>query len=634
MDNREQVALAPASSDRGKKKAANVFVDLESSSSSEAPARDEADDDDNDDDDDDDGDLDDMETTLRQNALLLSDDEEDDEEGGEGDQAQDRWGKNKYTFYQEREEDSSSSDERLHEEEAARIQAKKLAQMKDADFMELPDDEKTEKKKSSKAKSSKKDKKKKRSSGEDEVEQEIVGGQERKGKDKELAALVAELNAKSAELRDVVQPLLQKAQSGEIETSSGISYMELKNMLLLNYCLNLNFYLLLKAEGKAVRDHPVIEELVRLRLLIEKTKPIDEKLRPQVNRLLKTAALGIDSVMNDPAMLRANPGQMLLAAGGNKKASKKPREHAEDDEEDDNDGDGMAQAGGEEVYRAPRATSMFFDKEESKGAKRERREQRVKERAAKSSIMKMVQEEFADGPEEYGTGLGVMDVPDEERETQREIAEFEQDNFMRLRPTKAQKKSSKREFVDELKSLDDFGDMERALKTARFQGQQVRGEGAAVAEGPLSKMAKKLQQTQDRELAVDPRTAPRDSRVVSKRDLEAEKAYDAFLEESKKKRDVERKKKYDANPNARRRAVEVEVNNDASGKRHISQQMEVNKGLSVQRKKDIARVKNKKKYANADKKRAGMTRKVRKETQKYDGESAGINSNVIRSTKL
>jgi hypothetical protein len=60
----------------------------------------------------------------------------------------------------------------------------------------------------------------------------------------------------------------------------------------------------------------------------------------------------------------------------------------------------------------------------------------------------------------------------------------------------------------------------------------------------------------------------------------------------------------------------------------------VNKGLSVRRKKDISRVKNKKKFGNAEKKRAGMTRKVRKETNKYDGETAGINANVVRSTKL
>ena len=613
MDTRYDEVPLKSDSDRGKKPApARVFVDLESSSSSEPEVEEEEEEEEN------------MDAILRQNALMLSDQEDDDEEDDDGDgvgnKKEDKWGKNKFTFYQEREEDSSSSDERLHEEEAQRIQSKRLAQMKDEDFLELPkavEDGKTKKKKAVKEAAKMAAKKKK--SEVDGVER-IVAAVDGKT-DKELASLLADLHVKAAELRETVAPLLQKAEAGEIETSSGLSFLELKNVLLLNYCLNLNFYLLLKAEGRPVKDHPVIDELVRLRLLLEKTKPIDEKLRPRVNRLLKTAALGLDSVMNDPSMLRANPGQMLQTVAEKSSGRKKVEEPVEDEDL---------------VYRAPRATSMFFDQEESKLAKRERREQRIKERAAKSSIMKMVREEFADGPEEVSTNLHVMDVAEEEREAQREIQEYEEDNFIRLRPTKAQKKASKREFVDELKSLDDFGDVERAIKTARIRGAK---DQTGSGDGVVSKMAQKLRETQDREFAVDPQQVQQheDSRVVSKRDLVAESAYDAYLEENKKKRDQQRKQKYDSNPNARRRGVvQLEAADDGSGgKRSISHQMEQNRGLTQQRKKDISRVKNKKKFAKSEKKRAGMTRVIRKEDKKrYDGESSGINTNVVRSTKL
>jgi hypothetical protein len=619
MDTRFDVIPLSSGADRGKKKEKKVFVDLESDSSEPGLVNAGGDDDDDDDDDDE---VEDMEATLRQNALLLSDNDEDDDEDevvGGGDQ---KWGKNKFTFYQEKEEDSSSSDERLHEEEAVRIEAQKLAQMKTSDFFNLPEEEEA----TSKTKKIKKIKNKKGSKAEEEqvVVEHIGSGS--KGKDKELAALTADLRAKVKELRETVQPLLQKAEAGEIETSSGLAFMELKNVLLLNYCLNLQFYLLLKAEGRPVKDHPVIEELVRLRLLLEKTKPIDDKLRPQVNRMLKTAALGLDSVTNDPAMLRANPKQMMLGLS-TKKDGKVTQAEADEDRV----------AIEEQVYKAPRATSMFFDKDESKAAKRERREQRLKERAAKSSVMQMVREEFGEGPEERGTGLGVIDVAEEEREMQREIQEFEEDNFIRLRPTKAQKKAGKREFVDELKSLDDFGDMERALKTARYRGGAAGagGEGEELAgEGTLSKMAKRLRETQGGDLAVDPGVQREDSRLVSQRDREGEQVYDEFLESSKKKRDDNRKQKYDKNPNARRKSVQVEVNDEDGGKRSISQRMEVNRGLSMQRKKDIARVKHKKKFKNAEKKRAGMTRTIRKEDKRYGGETSGINSNVIRSTKL
>jgi hypothetical protein len=44
-----------------------------------------------------------------------------------------------------------------------------------------------------------------------------------------------------------------------------VSYLEAKHLLLLHYCTCIVFYLLMKAEGRAVRDHPVVERLVEIR---------------------------------------------------------------------------------------------------------------------------------------------------------------------------------------------------------------------------------------------------------------------------------------------------------------------------------------------------------------------------------
>lgn len=41
-----------------------------------------------------------------------------------------------------------------------------------------------------------------------------------------------------------------------------MSYLEAKHLLLLSYCIHIVFYLLLKAEGRPVRDHPVIARSV------------------------------------------------------------------------------------------------------------------------------------------------------------------------------------------------------------------------------------------------------------------------------------------------------------------------------------------------------------------------------------
>jgi Sas10/Utp3/C1D family len=56
-----------------------------------------------------------------------------------------------------------------------------------------------------------------------------------------------------------------QVEAGELATAEGLSYLEAKHLLLLSYCTHIVFYVLLKAEGAPVRDHPVIGRLLQLR---------------------------------------------------------------------------------------------------------------------------------------------------------------------------------------------------------------------------------------------------------------------------------------------------------------------------------------------------------------------------------
>ena len=58
-----------------------------------------------------------------------------------------------------------------------------------------------------------------------------------------------------------------------------MTYLEMKYNLLLSYCTFLSFYLLMKAEGKSVKDHPVIFKLAHIKTLLEKLRPLDSKLQ-------------------------------------------------------------------------------------------------------------------------------------------------------------------------------------------------------------------------------------------------------------------------------------------------------------------------------------------------------------------
>ena len=78
------------------------------------------------------------------------------------------------------------------------------------------------------------------------------------------------LHTSLLQVRGRVGPLLAEVRSGGLATREGVSYLEAKHLLLLQYCTHIVFYILLKAEGRPVKDHPVIGRLVELRAYLEK----------------------------------------------------------------------------------------------------------------------------------------------------------------------------------------------------------------------------------------------------------------------------------------------------------------------------------------------------------------------------
>lgn len=61
-----------------------------------------------------------------------------------------------------------------------------------------------------------------------------------------------------------------KVDPGVDTGKAGMKQLEAKEALLLMYCQAISFYLLLKSEGLAVRDHPVIGRLVENKNMLKK----------------------------------------------------------------------------------------------------------------------------------------------------------------------------------------------------------------------------------------------------------------------------------------------------------------------------------------------------------------------------
>ena len=192
----------------------------------------------------------------------------------------------------------------------------------------------------------------------------------------ELIALTKELTKTLDEITQSVEPVIAAARAGELATAEGISYLDAKHLLMLSYCINIVFYLLLKSEGRSVRDHPVVLRLVEIRAYLEKLRPIDRKLKYQIDKLLKMAdgprkdkslGEGEDEDEDDPLRFRPNPDALVGKA----------------DEEDAGD------AGG--AYRPPKMVPTAMDdfEEGGKSAKQKRKEKEARRRASRSALIKV-----------------------------------------------------------------------------------------------------------------------------------------------------------------------------------------------------------------------------------------------------
>ena len=169
-------------------------------------------------------------------------------------------------------------------------------------------------------------------------------------------------------------------KAGNLATADGLSYLEAKHLLLLQYCMCLVVYIMLKAEGRSVKDHPVIVRLVQLRTYLERVRPIDKQLAYQLDKLLRATAVaqaqeqqqhGEAAGGGDELAFRPNPAALVPKAPlvGDKRAAAAAGAVA----------GGDVQAGG--VYKPPKLNPVAMD-EDMELSKQERR--RLKEATRKA----------------------------------------------------------------------------------------------------------------------------------------------------------------------------------------------------------------------------------------------------------
>ncbi|XP_072271201.1 neuroguidin [Pyxicephalus adspersus] len=259
------------------------------------------------------------------------------------------------------------------------------------------------------------------------------------------------LNTLHQQVSDVtahVQGLIQKIRNGMYPTEKGLSFLELKDQLLVMYMQDLTHLLMEKTLGKSLKENPAVLRLVEMRTVLEKMRPIDQKLKYQIDKLVRTAMTGSLSE-NDPLRFKPNPQNLM---------SKLEESDQEESGSDENEGgEGKKSHSKVKKYVPPRLAPVHYDDTE---AERERRIlERAKKRALSSSVIRELKEQYTDAPEEIREGRAYHMMQHEKEERHR--VNYEESMMVRLNLTRKEKARKKRSLAmtSQLNSLTHFTDI-------------------------------------------------------------------------------------------------------------------------------------------------------------------------------
>lgn len=265
----------------------------------------------------------------------------------------------------------------------------------------------------------------------------------------------------------------------------GLDFLEVKNSMLLSYLIDLTYHVRERISKKHDDEH--FRRLVEMRTGLDKTRPLEKKMRHQLDKLLAATATSSSFAVGnqqDPLSYRPDPNSLRededssdsdsddgddgsdvddalddLEAAQATLARARQKKQKDDDSED------------EGMYRAPRMAAMPYPKE---GENVEERQKRQNRKLRATELAQTLRAQYGEAPEQEdihgGTELG------KQREAARRLAEreaertnYEEDNLMRLTTSRKDKKERKRLLREEssnLAAIADLGNLVRGVSSA------------------------------------------------------------------------------------------------------------------------------------------------------------------------
>ncbi|XP_003745110.1 neuroguidin [Galendromus occidentalis] len=258
----------------------------------------------------------------------------------------------------------------------------------------------------------------------------------------QLKKVFSELKDKSGLLCEKLEAMRSEIADGE--TKDGLSWLEVKNQMLLGYLIDTNHIVYNKLKGKSIASSPSVSRLVEHRTVLERMRPVDQKLKYQVQKMMRIAASG-RMEENDPLSFKANPD--AFDSDGETGAA---------DAADGEPAARTAKAATNKTakYVPPRLAPVHYLEDETKEARLERQMEKAKRKALSSSIIEELRDEFCDGPTEVREEYN----PHKERlnKKRRERERYEEDNFVRLQVSKKERHENRLKGVSALDDITKF----------------------------------------------------------------------------------------------------------------------------------------------------------------------------------
>ncbi|KAK2858597.1 hypothetical protein Q5P01_003217 [Channa striata] len=239
------------------------------------------------------------------------------------------------------------------------------------------------------------------------------------------AQLLNNLTEQVASVTSHVRELLTKVKDGAFKTSKGLSFLDLRYHLLLFYLQDLTHLISIKTEGGKIKDSEALNRVVTIRTVLEKMRPLDHKLKYQIDKLVRTAVTG-SLAESDPLHLRPNPENLIS------KLSESDESEGEAEEKKK-----AAHSSGKK-YVPPKIAPLHYEGDLTEADKKKVQVERQRRAALRSSVIQELRQQYSDAPEEIRDRREFQS----ERESREEIhrKNYEESMMVRLNVPKHQKR--------------------------------------------------------------------------------------------------------------------------------------------------------------------------------------------------